>query len=61
MDEQLQRLVRIEEKLDAHLERTIRNEADITWIKGAVRGGAALLATLLSGLVAVVWSTIKGH
>lgn len=45
------RLDRIEHKLDSHLDRVSKNEADIVWIKGHVKIVTVLAVAVLSAIV----------
>ena len=59
MEELFKRLDRIEEKLDTAIERTIKAEADVSWLRGHVRlAGSALLA-LITGLTAALWQLMS--
>lgn len=56
------RLDKLEDKLDAHLERISatenrlsKSETDIHWIRGSIKIGVTLLLAALSGLAAIVF------
>lgn len=50
-----QRLSRIEDKLDKHLNLTSANQADISWIKGYVKLSITALISLTAGLLKLVF------
>lgn len=45
------RLDRIEQKLDAHLDRVSKNETDIAWIKGHVKIVTTVTLAVLSAVI----------
>lgn len=45
------RLDRIEQKLDSHLDRVSKNEADISWIKGHVKIVTTLAIAVLGTIL----------
>ncbi len=57
-DEVNTRLERIEEKLDAYNHKSITNEADLSWIKGFLKFGSALLASVIGTIITYL---IKGN
>ncbi len=45
-----ERLNRIEEKLDMHIQGSITNAADIHWIKGYIRLSTSVILTILGAV-----------
>ena len=52
------RLNDIEAKLDKHLEKSIKNETDLTWVRGHIRNSVVLMITLIGGVVTTFLRTL---
>jgi hypothetical protein len=52
------RLNDIEAKLDKHLERSIKNETDLNWVRGHIRNSVVLMITLIGGVVTTFLRTL---
>lgn len=55
------RLERIEKKLDIHLEKVSKHEADLTWVKGYIKTSVALFISITVGLITTFFRTLKGE
>lgn len=53
------RLDRIETKLDSFLVTSAEHGKDISWLKGAVNLGSALLLAALSGALGLIFKLLK--
>ena len=53
-DQIYERLERIEEKLDKHLEEVTANRTDLKWVKGYVK-------TSVSAILAIIGTLITGY
>lgn len=53
------RLDRIEEKLDQHLERSLKTETDVHWIKGAAKTSFAFLTAIISAIIGALLNLTK--
>ena len=48
-----ERLTRLESKLDTHLSVVQSNKTDISWIKGHIRTGLAIISTMILAVLSV--------
>lgn len=56
----LDRLTRIEQKLDQHLEKSSKHEADLVWVKGYIKTSITLFISLTVGIITTFIRTLKG-
>ena len=54
------RLQRIEEKQDTHVDRISASETSIKWIQGYIKLGTSILLATLTGLASIVYSIVVG-
>lgn len=55
-----ERLDRIEQKLDNHLERVTRAETSINWIQGHLRVATAILISFIGAAVTYLFNKLPG-
>ena len=55
--EVIDRLDRIEDKLDTYAERSTKNEADIAWLKGSTKVSMTVLITIIGAALTAYFNS----